>query len=115
MVRVNAHFFEVVLMLEVVDDHVFVESLLAGLAWEIFIDVCVQMFFLIRNLIECEVTVFNWTLEGSLSCVNSQVVKKIMPLFENFFALKIVLLAEKGALDPLASDIFKLDLCKILG
>jgi hypothetical protein len=38
-----------------------------------------------------------------------------MPLFENFFAPKIIFLAEKGALNPLASDIFKLDLCIVLG
>jgi hypothetical protein len=38
-----------------------------------------------------------------------------MPLFENFFALKIIFLAEKGALDPLASDIFKLYLGIVLG
>ena len=102
-------------MFEVVDNQVFVESLFADLAWQIFIDVCVQMFFLIRNLIECKVAAVDWALESSLPSVNSQVVKQIMPLFENFFALEIIILAEKGALDPVASHIFKLDLCIFLG
>lgn len=45
-----------------------------------------QMLFLVGHLIKCCFTAKNWTAVGSLTCVDPQVVKQIVPFLENPFA-----------------------------
>jgi hypothetical protein len=71
------------------------------------------MLLLIRNLIKSVVAISNRALERLLTCVDSHVIKKIMPFFKQLFASKIILFAEKGALCSLCMSIVKLYLSEM--
>lgn len=47
----------------------------------------VDMFFLVRTLVESDVAAFDWADVGSLTCMYPQMIKEIMPSLENFMAV----------------------------
>ena len=64
------------------------------------------MLFLIGNLIESEAAVFNRTEVGFFPSMDSQMVKQIVPFFENHFALVVVLVAYESALSASSFPVY---------
>lgn len=50
----------------------------------------VDMFFLVRTLIESDLTTLHRALIGSLTSVNSQVIEQIMPSLEYLIAVLVI-------------------------
>ena len=96
--------------LEVINNIVFVEAATAGFAWQNISLVCVEMLFLVPDLVEVLITPCHRTFERSFTCMNSQMIEKIVPFFKQSFALKIIFLTGENTSCSVCVLISKLDL-----
>lgn len=114
--RVVSRTFQVVLVLEMVDDLMFGESLPADSAGEqILRAVSIQMLLLVWDLIEGEFTVAHRAEEGTLPGVNSKMIEEVVPFPEYFLAWVAIFITRENALPSSGLSIEELDLREVSG